>query len=139
MFAAAAYPLHDDPLARVLGYIDLRAQLIAGQPAEFSCVVGTMSQEVFQTHPRVRAACLVSISGHARTLEADIAAALAERRIDARITAGSLALHTQAVLQGAFILAKAGNDPAAAKDSVGHLRCYFELLFNTHPTRETHS
>ena len=50
-------------------------------------------------------------------------------RIRARWTAKSLALHTQAVLQGAFILAKArgGTDIAAA--SVDHLHRYIELLF----------
>jgi TetR/AcrR family transcriptional repressor of nem operon len=46
------------------------------------------------------------------------------------VTAQSLALHTQAVLQGAFILAKADGGPQAAIDSVAHLRRYFDLLFN---------
>ena len=38
--------------------------------------------------------------------------------------------HTQAVLQGAFILAKArGGAAVAAKQSDDHLRRYVELLF----------
>ena len=41
----------------------------------------------------------------------------------------SLALHTQAVLQGAFILAKARGGPEVARDSVDHLRRYLILLF----------
>jgi TetR/AcrR family transcriptional repressor of nem operon len=54
-------------------------------------------------------------------------------------TPASLAAHTQAVLQGAFILAKATGDRAIARDSVDHLRRYIELLFNApaasgHPT-----
>jgi TetR/AcrR family transcriptional regulator, transcriptional repressor for nem operon len=44
-------------------------------------------------------------------------------------TAKSLALHTQAVLQGAFILAKATGGAAIAADSIDHLRRYIELLF----------
>jgi TetR/AcrR family transcriptional repressor of nem operon len=44
-------------------------------------------------------------------------------------TAQSLAAHTQAVLQGAFILAKAKNDVTVAIESVAHLRRYVELLF----------
>jgi len=44
--------------------------------------------------------------------------------------AESLALRTQAVIQGAFVLAKAGNDVAiAADDSIDHLRRYIDLLF----------
>jgi TetR/AcrR family transcriptional repressor of nem operon len=35
----------------------------------------------------------------------------------------------QAVLQGAFILAKAGNDPALARESIDHLDRYMRLLF----------
>ena len=41
----------------------------------------------------------------------------------------SLALYTQAVLQGAFILAKAEDAPQVAAECVDHLRRYVELLF----------
>jgi TetR/AcrR family transcriptional regulator, transcriptional repressor for nem operon len=50
-------------------------------------------------------------------------------RIRARWTAASLALHTQAVLQGAIILAKAKGGAAVAIESIEHLRRYIELLF----------
>jgi TetR/AcrR family transcriptional repressor of nem operon len=49
--------------------------------------------------------------------------------IEAGWTAKSLAFHTQAVVQGAFILAKAKNGPAIASESIDHLRRYIELLF----------
>jgi TetR/AcrR family transcriptional repressor of nem operon len=45
------------------------------------------------------------------------------------ISAKSLALHTQAVLQGAFVLAKAKGGASVAADSIDHLRRYVELLF----------
>jgi TetR/AcrR family transcriptional repressor of nem operon len=38
-------------------------------------------------------------------------------------------MHTQAVLQGAFILAKAEGQADVAADSVAHLRRYVEMLF----------
>jgi TetR/AcrR family transcriptional repressor of nem operon len=50
--------------------------------------------------------------------------------IEADWTAKSLAFHTQAVVQGAFILAKAKNGAAIAAESIDHLRRYIELLFN---------
>ncbi|MDW4500313.1 TetR/AcrR family transcriptional regulator [Sulfitobacter sp. D35] len=130
-FANAPYHDHDDPYDRLLGYIDFRREIIQGDPAEFTCLVGTMTQEVFDAHPAIREACAASIFGHAATLEPDIEAAMAARGIRAAWTPASLAAHTQAVLQGAFILAKATGDRDIARDSVDHLRRYVELLFST--------
>ena len=73
--------------------------------------------------------CAASIFGHAATIEPDIAAAMAAHGIAAADwTAASLAVHTQAVLQGAFILAKATGDGRVARDSVDHLARYVRLL-----------
>ena len=47
----------------------------------------------------------------------------------AGLRAESLAIHIQAVLQGAFVMAKARQDVEAAHDSVDHLYRYVELLF----------
>jgi TetR/AcrR family transcriptional regulator, transcriptional repressor for nem operon len=129
LFEAAPYHKHTDPLERVLGYIDFRSSLIGGPVEAFTCLVGTMVQEVYKSSDAIRAACDASISGHAQTLESDISLALAARGITS-MTAQSLALHTQAVLQGAFILAKAKSGPDAARESVAHLKRYFEMLFN---------
>jgi TetR/AcrR family transcriptional regulator, transcriptional repressor for nem operon len=138
VFAAAPYHTPQDPWARIMGYLDFRASLIAGTAAEFTCLVGTMAQETFLTSPAIRDACFASISGHAATLEAEFATLLAIRDIADGITASSLALHTQAVLQGAFILAKAANDPALATETIRHLRRYLALLFSrAHPQEKT--
>lgn len=128
-FAAAPYHRFDDPLNRVLGYLDFRKTLLRGAVAEFTCLVGTMVQEVYATHPDIRRVCEASIGEQADRLEADIADAMTRHRVRASWTAKSLALHIQAVLQGAFILAKAKGSAAAAVASVDHLRCYIELLF----------
>jgi TetR/AcrR family transcriptional repressor of nem operon len=127
-FAAAPYHEPANPLDRVLAYVAFRKSIIAGEIAEFSCLVGTMAQEVYADSPSIRDACGASIFGHAKTLEADIAAAIADRGV-AGVTAESLARHTQTVIQGAFVLAKAGNDPALARESLDHLDHYFRLLF----------
>jgi len=128
-FAGAPYHDHDDPLDRVLAYVDFRKTIIEGDPAEFTCLVGTMAQEAYGSSRAIREACAASIFGHAATLEPDIAAAMEARSIEADWTARSLAIHTQAVLQGAFILAKASGDRQIARASVDHLRRYLELLF----------
>jgi TetR/AcrR family transcriptional repressor of nem operon len=129
LFASAPYHAHKDPLDRVLGYIDFRRTLLQGEVPDFTCVVGTMVQEVYGTNPAIRDACDASISGHAEKVEADIAQAMKEHGIRTNWTAKSLALHTQAVLQGAFILAKAKGGADIAASSVDHLRRYIELLF----------
>jgi TetR/AcrR family transcriptional repressor of nem operon len=126
LFATADYHSLADPLDRVLAYVDLREQLIGDDlPAEYSCAVGTMVQESFATHPAVRDACAASIFGHAATLEADLAAALERAANPGPADAPGLARFTQAALQGAFIVGKAGNDPALAREAVKYLR---ELL-----------
>ena len=130
-FAAGPYHKHKDPLDRVLGYIDFRKSILKGELAEFTCLVGTMVQEVYQSHPAIRAACDASISGHAAKVEADIAEAMKLYRVRGAWTANSLALHTQAVLQGAFILAKAKSGTEIAAASVDHLHRYIELLFES--------
>jgi TetR/AcrR family transcriptional repressor of nem operon len=95
-----------------------------------------MVQEVYDTHPALREACNRSISDHAATLVPDIEEAMRQRGIHAGWTAESLALYTQATIQGAFILAKAKHGPEVAAACIDHLRRYLELLFHQ-PKKET--
>ena len=137
LFASAPYRELADPLDRLLAYIDFRKALLRGELPEFTCLVGTMVQEIYATNPQLREACERSIRGHAETLQPDIAAAVKKYGVDAEWTAQSLALYMQAVIQGSFILAKAKGGPEAAAASLDHLRRYFELLFRKSESRET--
>ena len=128
-FQAAPYHRHRDPLDRVLGYLDFRKGLLKGEVAQFSCLAGTMVQELYGTHAGIREACDACISGQAAALATDIAEAKKLHGIRASWSAQSLALHVQVVLQGSFILAKAKGGPDVAVASVDHLRRYIELLF----------
>src|ERR1700683_1029435 len=107
LFASAPYRNHADPLDRLLAYVDFRKALLIGELPEFTCLVGTMVQEVYDTHPALREACNRSIAGHAATLVPDIEEAIRQRGMQPEWTAESLALYMQAAIQGAFILAKA--------------------------------
>ncbi len=129
LFAQAAYHAAEDPLDRILGYVALRRRMLEGEIAEFTCLAGTMVQEAYAQHPPIRDACGATIGGHAQTLVADIEAAIAARGMAPAWSAQSLALHTQAVLQGAFVLAKALDSAAVARDSVDHLERYIRCLF----------
>jgi len=135
LFAGAEYHGANAPVDRVLGYLTLRDHLVAGRPEQFTCLVGTMAQEVFADRPDVRDACGASILGHAATLEDDIAQALASAAAPIDVDAGSLARFTQVVLQGAFVVAKATDDDAVVHDAIAHLRRYFvALVGDPHPS-----
>jgi TetR/AcrR family transcriptional regulator, transcriptional repressor for nem operon len=129
LFASAHYRALPDPLDRVLAYVDFRKAILRGELPDFTCLVGTMVQEVYETHPPIREACDKSISDHAATVEADIAEAMRKYDINAGWSAQSLALYTQAVIQGAFILAKAKGGPEIAAACMDHLHRYLEMLF----------
>lgn len=133
LFAAAPYHAPADPLTRIFAYLDFRAALIAGETPEFTCLAGTLAQEVYDTAPAIRDAAWASIAGHAATLTPDFAAAIAQHGAPADVTAEGLALHTQTVLQGGFILAKASGDPDRAREAVAHLRRYIALVFGRDP------
>jgi TetR/AcrR family transcriptional repressor of nem operon len=126
LFADAPYRKPEDPRERVLAYVDFRAGLMRGDLPDFTCLLGTMVQETYATHPAIREACDFEIRRHASDVARDIALAKQRYAPDARWTAESLALYTQAVIQGAFILAKASGDPNVAADCLAHLRRYLE-------------
>jgi TetR/AcrR family transcriptional regulator, transcriptional repressor for nem operon len=136
-WTARAAPLFDlppyarlpDPLDRVLGHIDFRASMIGGAAEDYTCFVGTMVQEAHASSEPIRAASDASITAYATRLAEDIAAAIEKHGIADGVTAISLAYHVQAVLQGAFVIAKAKGDAEAARDSVVHLKRYVTMLF----------
>ncbi len=97
-----------------------------------------MLQEVYASHPAIRDACAAAIDRHVAPLAADIQAAMDAHGLAADWTAEGLARHFQAVIQGAFILAKAEGGTAIAAASIDHLRRYVEMLFGrASPTRAT--
>ena len=129
VFSTAPYRDLPDPVDRLLGYVDFRKAILQGDLPQFTCLLGTMVQEAYRTHPPIREACDKHIGEHAGVLEADISEAMRKYGIDADWSAESLALYTQAVIQGAFILAKARHGPEVAAACLDHLRRYLEMLF----------
>lgn len=132
-FATAPYHAPADPLDRVLAYVAFRKAIIQGEMADFTCLAGTLVQEIFAVSAAIRNVCGEAIFGHAATLEADIEAAMHARGMAGPVKPASLARHTQTVLQGAFVLAKAGNNTDLARESFDHLDRYIRLLFNAPP------
>ena len=122
LFASASYQQLADPRARLLAYIDLRAELALGELPDITCLLGTLVQETFETHPRIRDACNDGIVRHARGVADDIAAAKVLYAAKATWDPMVLAFFTQATLQGAFVLAKAQGGSRIVADCIDHLR-----------------
>ena len=137
IFGSAPYSSEPDPRDRVLGYVDFRASMLNWEIAQFTCLLGTMVQEIHTTHPDLRAACDQGMSEHVADLTRDIAAAKQRYAPNASWSAESVGYFMQAVLQGAFIFAKAKQNPRVAVESLGHLRRYLEMLLPTNGKETT--
>ena len=133
LFSQAPYQQIEDPRDRLLAYIDFRAGLIKGEVPDFTCLLGTLVQDVFETNPALRDACDAGIRAHALEIAKTIDKAKAAYAPDAEWDAKSVGLYTQAALQGAFVLAKAKNSMKPALDCVAHLRRYIEMLLSNPP------
>jgi TetR/AcrR family transcriptional regulator, transcriptional repressor for nem operon len=136
LFESAPYTTLPDPRDRVFGYVDLRAAMLRGDIVQYSCLIGTTVQEVYGTHPDLRAACEEGLTEHVAMLTRDLAAAKARYAPQATWSPESVAYFMQAVLQGAFIFAKAKQSPEIAAASLGHLRSYLASLFGQPETNK---
>jgi TetR/AcrR family transcriptional repressor of nem operon len=135
-FAAAPYRKLQDPLDRLLGYVDFRAAILNGELPDYTCLLGTLVQETYATHPNIRAACDQGLSSHIAVLTRDIEAAKQRYVPKATWSAESVGYFIQAVLQGSFIFAKAKQSPDVVRESLEHLRRYLGVLFSR--PRNTH-
>ena len=65
LFDGADYRRIEDPLDRLLAYLAFRRALLrAGDLAHVTCLLGTLAQETFASHPAIRAACGAGIVHH---------------------------------------------------------------------------
>jgi TetR/AcrR family transcriptional repressor of nem operon len=135
LFAAAPYHQAQDPLDRLLGYVDFRAAILTGELPEYTCLLGTLVQETYATHPEIRVACNQALSAHIDELTRDVEAARQLYAPTASWSAQSVATFIQAVLQGSFILAKAKQGPEVVRENLEHLRRTLRVLFqpDEHP------
>jgi TetR/AcrR family transcriptional regulator, transcriptional repressor for nem operon len=129
-FASAPYHQSKDPLRRLLGYVDFRAKILQGDLPDYTCLLGTLVQETYATHPDIRAACDKGMSTHIAIVTRDVKAAKRLYAPDAPWSAESVGAFIQTVLQGAFIFAKAKQSPEVVRESLAHLRRYLGLIFN---------
>jgi TetR/AcrR family transcriptional repressor of nem operon len=127
--SAAFYRRAKDPLERLLGYMDFRASILTDELPEFTCLLGTLVQETYDTHPAIRIACNRAMSSHIAELTRDVVLAKELYAPDAAWSVDSVGYFIQSVLQGSFIFAKAKQSPQVARENLAHLRRYLGFLF----------
>jgi TetR/AcrR family transcriptional repressor of nem operon len=129
-FASAPYHNATDPLARLLGYIEFREAILKGELPDYTCLMGTLVQETYDTHPAIREACDRCMSSHIAEITRDVEAAKKLYAPNAPWTAESIGYFIQTVLQGSFIFAKAKQSPAIIRENLEHLRRFLNDLFS---------
>jgi TetR/AcrR family transcriptional regulator, transcriptional repressor for nem operon len=132
-FAAAPYHKPTDPLDRLLGYVKFRGAILTGELPDYTCLLGTLVQETYATHPEIRAACNRGMSRHITALTRDVEAAKKLYAPKARWSSASVGYFMQSVLQGSFVFAKAKQSPDVVWENLDHLQRYLESLFNRPP------
>jgi TetR/AcrR family transcriptional repressor of nem operon len=129
-FASGPYHNATDPLARLFGYLEFRETILTGELPDYTCLMGTLVQEIYDTHPAIREACDQCLTSHVAELTRDVEAAKRLYAPDASWTAESIGYFIQTVLQGSFIFAKAKQSPGIIRENLQHLRKFLIDLFN---------
>jgi TetR/AcrR family transcriptional repressor of nem operon len=128
-FASAPYHQAQDPLDRLLGYLDFRNLILTGDLPNYTCLLGTLVQETYGTHPEIRIACEQALTAHIAEISRDVEAAKSLHAPDALWSAEGVGNLIQATLQGSFIFAKAHQNPGVIRENLEHLRRYLHFLF----------
>lgn len=117
-----------DPLERIYGYIDFAIEM-SKQPDMRGCLVGTLAQELSQTHPELRDLCAKSFDGFTHQVCEELVRAKAEHPPKVDFDVNGLAEHFLSVIQGALIISKARQERLVFEQSLSHLKNYIKLLF----------
>ena len=117
-----------DPLGRVCACLEFLATEAEVFPLRHGCILGRFTQELSETHPRIRAQCAGNFGRWIDSIAADLEEA-AERRNVLNVDARALAEYTLAAFEGALILARADGDGAVVRRVLAHTRHYLEQTF----------
>ena len=131
LFASAPYHEAQDPLDRLFGYLDFRSLILTGDLPSYTCLLGTLVQETYDTHPEIRRACEQALTSHITELTRDVVAAKAIYAPKASWSPEGVGEFIQAALQGSFIFAKAHQSPDIVRQNLEHLRRYLRSLFQS--------
>ena len=110
--------------------MQFRGAILNGELPDYTCLLGTLVQETYATHPDIRAACDRGMSRHIAELNRDVEAAKKLYAPRARWNPESVSYFIQSVLQGSFVYAKVKQSPEIVRANLDHLTRYLQSLFN---------
>ncbi len=118
----------EDPFQKILDRIDesIKGLEAQGKPG---CLMGYLTQELFDTHPAIRKRCCEGFSQWTESIAKDLAAAKKMYAPKAKFEPRALAEYWISILEGSQILAKAKQDKTVVKENLTHLKNYFRMLF----------
>lgn len=117
-----------DPLQRLYRLIDQMIRRVDEREVE-GCLLGVFAQELSRTHPEIGRLCAGAFNTWIDGLTRDLEEAKARYAPHAAVAPRSLAEHLVAVVEGAFILARAHGEGRVLRESLQHFRGYLEMLF----------
>jgi len=125
----APFRKNGDALQRVYGYVDFNIQMVRDPVFQKGCLLGTLTQELADTHPEIRSLCGRHFAEWAEMLRGDLDEAKAKYAPGALFDPRSLAEHFIAVLEGSLILGKVKQDTEIIEKNLQHYRKYLKTLF----------
>lgn len=129
MMKDADFNKKEDPISRVLGFLDFMLWIARNPEIPKSCLIGNFSQELSETHPEIRSLCASHFSLWTDVLKKDLDQAKARYAPHNSFNTQSLSDHIIASLEGSLILAKAKQDTEVIEGSISHLKKYIKSLF----------
>ena len=122
-----------DPLDRVYGCLDFLVQMSRKMFQDpdlcAGCLIGNLTQELAYTHSDIRSQCADCFAEGVKGLAVDLAAAKTKYAAKSLIDPHGLAEHFVAIMEGAFILAKAQQSPKVVEENLLHFKRYLRFLY----------
>ncbi len=128
MFACGCCQEEKDPLKRIYGFLDYMIGM-SKKGGGKGCLLGSMAQELSDTHPEIRSICCRGFSEIAAHLESDLKAAKAKYAPKASFDPKSLAEHFVTVLEGSMLVSKVRKGTENKISGVEHYKNYLKALF----------
>jgi TetR/AcrR family transcriptional repressor of nem operon len=133
MEEAAPFQAIDEPLEKVIGYMDFYIGLFEDPGLLKSCLAGTTVQEVSETHATLRQAAQACFVHAERRFKALLDDACRSRR--GRLDTASLATLWMAAIQGSLVLYKASRDESVLGGNLRHVKEYIRTQLAGGPAR----
>lgn len=128
-YQAAGFLELPDPLDRVIGRLEFLKSSERTRHI-YSCLIGTLAQELSITHPDLRAIFQNTFEKMTKDLEADLTAAKASHAPDAPFDPAALASMFIAMFQGSLMVAKAAADNRVV---IANINGFLDCLKNFFP------